>query len=98
MEVTDTVMSPEQYEGYRKEADKTARDYANNAEISFKAGRDAERDFILQNTDRDERARQEGRKEVVEWVNSHTHRMNTNMYGISLDGDEWRAQCKQWGG
>lgn len=36
------------------------------AEISWKAGREAERAFILQNTDRDIRARKEGIRKVVE--------------------------------
>ncbi|KKN78475.1 hypothetical protein LCGC14_0350070 [marine sediment metagenome] len=38
-----------------------------------------------------------GRKEVVEWAENHSHKMNTNMYGISLGRDEWQNQLKEWG-
>ena len=38
-----------------------------------------------------------GRKEVVEWIENHTHPMNTNMYGISLGRDAWQARLKEWG-
>ncbi len=36
MKAEDSVMPPEQYESYRKEADNTARDYANATEGNFK--------------------------------------------------------------
>ena len=38
-----------------------------------------------------------GIREVVEWVERHTHKMNTNMYGISLGRAEWQAKLKEWG-
>ncbi len=37
-----------------------------------------------------------GMREVVEWVEQNTSRMNTNMYGISLDGAAWQAKLKEW--
>jgi len=54
----------------------------------FKAGQESEREFILQNTDRDKRARLEGIRKVVEWVNLK----------FKVDNDlEWQSQVKEWG-
>ena len=38
-----------------------------------------------------------GIREVVEWIQKHTTKMNTNMYGISLGRVEWQAFLKEKG-
>ena len=76
MEAKDTVMSDreqalisQEYPGYW--TIEYARAIAKaQAEISFKAGQEEERRFILQNTDRDKRARLEGKREVVTAIKS----------------------------
>ena len=68
------------------------------AAISFKAGQDSVFGSIPENLPPLlETAHRAGIKEVVEWVESHSHKMNTNMYGISLERAEWQAQLKEWG-
>ena len=64
-------------------------------DIAYKAGREAERDFILQNTDRDIRARKEGRREVVEWINK-TFNEDITIAQMMATGT-WQRQIKEWG-
>ena len=59
------------------------------AELSFKAGyKYALEGAVIEGAF--DSIKQEGRKEVVEWIQYH---------GGSLDGSrsEWQAQCKDWG-
>lgn len=68
---------------------------AEQDRISFKAGREAEREFILQNTDGDKRARLEGIKEVVEWSDGPC----PHYRGLGKrECDKcWQALKKKWG-
>ena len=72
--------------------------HETQAEISFKAGREEERAFILQNTDRDKRARLEGIREVVEWI-GYTNEPNLDAENTQLiiPFEEWQAKLKDWG-
>ena len=67
------------------------------AEVSFKAGQEAERAFILQNTDRDKRTRLEGRKEVVEWIAKYRTETTREFIGFTFTRAEWEAKVKEWG-
>jgi len=62
----------------------------------FKSGREAEREFILQNTDRDKRARLEGIKEVVEWVEDNHSYCTKTLEFMAVNKLEWQAQKKEW--
>lgn len=67
------------------------------AEISFKAGKKQGMTDKIGVLNAEYRAgKKAGIKEVVEFIEKHTHTMNTNMYGISLGRVEWQAQKKEW--
>lgn len=66
------------------------------AEVSFKAGLESGKDLILYNGNMlkiVEQAKQEGRKEVVEWLQT----LNNNLT-YSFEQSEFDAKLKEWGG
>lgn len=95
MEAKDTVMDINARSGFNT-IDNIC---AFQAEISFKAGieeafsRYKESPEYLLNL---MKAKQDGRKEVVDWVETNSH----NIFGILLPSehkkDVWQAQVKKW--
>ena len=82
------------------------------AEISFKAGREQEKKEWFQKTDEEkardnftqqiiERSYAQGKREVVEWVESQRLAGFTLIQGIGegipISGSKWRAKLKKWG-
>ena len=109
MEAKDTVMNDQQvldfyYTNRKKDISEKGLLEAQ-AEISFKAGREEERKFILQNTDRDKRARLEGIREVVEFIGEpFEHNIKANPFaGLRIHDVEdcfackYEVQLKVWG-
>ncbi len=79
------------------------------AEISFKAGQQAERVSWLLKTDpektRDnftkqiiERTREQALKEVVEWIEAHEKSLCMDcLCAFDFRSEEWQAKIKEWG-
>lgn len=92
MEAKDTVMTADDLRHYQVYMTSLSSMLEKQAEISFKAGVERGMDLVLKNNNMADilhQAKQEGRKEVVEWVEKHLHSSPGKCHFYRFEDYEW---------